>query len=332
MSKCIIFGGTGFIGMHFTKYLLENNVFDHIFLADIKPIQLTFKVDSKKVSFVYCDVRKEIEKNLFDSSVSLIVNLASIHREPGHSDIEFFETNLVGAENICNFANNIACKNIIFTSSISIYGISESIKNENTLPLPVTAYGSSKLVAEKIHQIWHSQNIERRLVIVRPGVVFGPHEGGNVSRLIRAVINRYFFFMGNKKTQKAGVYVKELCHAMWWVFQEQMKNGEVISLFNMTMSPIPTIGEYVESICKTKAIKRFVPSIPYMTLITISYLIDTVAKPLRISHPFSPTRIRKLVRSNNVSPNYLIQHGYRFQYSLDSAFMDWKQSCPEEFI
>ena len=206
------------------------------------------------------------------------------------------------------------------------------VKYESTLPVPVTAYGSSKLVAEKIHQIWQAKDTNnRRLVIVRPGVVFGPGEGGNVSRLIKAVIHRYFFFMGNQSTRKAGVYVKELCNAMWWVLQEQKKNGETVSLFNMTMNPGPSIAEYVKAVCKTQGIKRFVPTVPYKALICIAYCIDAVAKPFGIKHPFSPVRIRKLVRSNNILPTYLLEHGYQFQYSLDSAFADWKKSCPEEW-
>ena len=137
--------------------------------------------------------------------------------------------------------------------------------------------------------------------------------------------------MGNESTRKAGVYVKELCNAMWWVLQEQKKNGETVSLFNMSMNPGPSIGEYVQAICKTQGVKRYVPTVPYKLLMTIAYIIDVLAIPLGIKHPFSPVRIRKLVRSNNIIPTYLVEHGYQFQYSLDSAFADWKKSCPEEW-
>jgi nucleoside-diphosphate-sugar epimerase len=137
----------------------------------------------------------------FHGDIVLIANFAAIHREPGYEDAEYFETNLLGAENVCKFAEKVGCQNIIFTGSISLYGVSESVKDELTLPVPVTAYGASKLTAEKIHQIWRAKDAnDRRLVIVRPGVVFGPGEGGNVSRLIRSVIHRYFFFMGNQSS------------------------------------------------------------------------------------------------------------------------------------
>ena len=332
IKNCVIFGGTGFIGSHLSNFLIKNDLAENVFLFDKNSIRSGYEFDRSRIIYAKGDVRSAIQSNLLPSNIDLIANFAAIHREPGHDDYEYFETNILGAENVCKFAEKVNCKNIIFTSSISPYGISESVKDESTLPIPVTAYGSSKLVAEKIHQIWQAKDVSnRRLVIVRPGVVFGSGEGGNVSRLIKAVIHRYFFFMGNRNTRKAGVYVKELCNAMWWVLQEQKKNSETISLFNMSMNPGPSIGEYVSAVRKTQDIKRFIPTVPYRLLIGVAYVIDAIAKPLGIKHPFNPIRIRKLVRSNNILPTYLVEHGYQFQYTLDSAFADWKKSCPEEW-
>ena len=339
MGSAVIFGGTGFIGVFFSQYLLDQKRVEKVYLLDIESMDVKSSefrkrrvVCDSRISFIEGDVRQPLGWLDIPEPISLIANFAAIHREPGHEDYQYFETNILGAENVCKFAEKVGCQNIIFTSSISPYGVSESVKNESTLPVPVTAYGSSKLVAEKIHQIWQAKDVNNhRLVIVRPGVVFGPSEGGNVSRLIKAVIHRYFFFMGNQSTRKAGVYVKELCNAMWWVLQEQKKNGETVSLFNMTMNPGPSISEYVKAVCKTQGITRFVPSVPYKALMCVAYCIDAIAKPLGIKHPFSPVRIRKLVRSNNILPTYLLEHGYQFQYSLDSAFADWKKSCPEEW-
>lgn len=329
---CVIFGGSGFIGSHFANFLLTNNFVSNVCLVDVLEPRLHFDCDQKKISYINADVRNSIESSQFPKKIDLIINLAAIHREPGHEDYEFFNTNIGGADNICKFAEEVGCQNIIFTSSISPYGVSESIKEEATPPTPATAYGSSKLVAEKIHQIWQAKDIvNHRLVIVRPGVVFGPKEGGNVSRLIKAITHRYFFYMGNKSTRKAGIYVKELCNAMWWVLGEQKKNGEAVSIFNMCMNPCPSVSDYVKAICRAQGFKRFIPTVPYKVLISISYAINVVAKPLGIKHPFSPVRIRKLVRSNNILPTYLVEHKYQFQYSLDSAFADWKKNCPEDW-
>ena len=161
--------------------------------------------------------------------------------------LEYFETNINGAKNICNFAHKQNCKTILFTSSISPYGPSEDEKNEHSLPTPETPYGISKLTAELIHQNWQTSSNLNKLVIVRPGVVFGPNENGNMSRLIKAVKNNYFVFTGNKQTLKAGIYVKELCRMFDWSL-EKVSDSHLI-IFNASFHPNPKINDYVNIIC-----------------------------------------------------------------------------------
>lgn len=338
MNSAVIFGGTGFIGVFFAQHLLNKGEADKVYLYDREPINLktsTFRkqlvASDSRIELIQGDVREPIDW-VPSGTVSLIANFAAVHREPGHEDFEYYKTNLLGAENVCAWAEKVDCTRLIFTSSISPYGPSEEEKIETSLPVPTTAYGGSKLVAEKIHQIWQARDSSnRQLVIARPGVVFGPGEGGNVSRLIKAVIHRYFFYTGNQNTRKAGTYVKELCSAMLWVLTRQGSTGDRVNLFNMSMNPGPSIKEYVDTVCNVAGVRRTVPSIPYPLLLAAAYTIDLVARPLGIKHPFSPVRIRKLVRSNNILPNFLVEQGYTYQYSLEDALNDWKKDCPEEW-
>jgi nucleoside-diphosphate-sugar epimerase len=338
MQAIVVFGGSGFIGGFFARLMLDRGLADKVFIYDNEPLsskasdfRQTLLGGDDRIVFVEGDVRQVISW-IPDEPINLVANFAAVHREPGHEDFEYYQTNLLGAENVCAFAERVSCERMIFTSSISPYGPSEEEKDETSLPVPSTAYGGSKLAAEKIHQIWQAKDsARRRLVIARPGVVFGPGEGGNVSRLIKAVLGRYFFYMGNRDTRKAGTYVKELCNAMLWVLENQDKHHEQVSLFNMSMNPGPSIQEYVDTICNVAGVRRFVPGVPYKLLLVVSYCIDLFAKPLGIQHPFSPVRIRKLVRSNNILPRYLEAKGYPYQYTLRSAFDDWKKDCPEEW-
>ena len=338
MESVVIFGGTGFIGTFFAKLLLQNNQIKKIYIYDIEPLadkkNKLFNnrlIQDSRLTFIEGDVRNSISW-LPPEKISLIANFAAVHREPGHDAYEYYETNLLGAENICAWAESVDCQNIIFTSSISPYGPSEEERTEKSLPSPTTAYGSSKLAAEKIHQIWQAKDHSKRnLVITRPGVVFGPSEGGNVSRLIQAVIHRYFFYMGNENTRKAGTYVKELCNAMLWVLEHQKREGKQVSIFNMSMNPGPSIKEYADTICKVAKIRRSFLRVPYRVLLAVAFTIDIVARPLGINHPFSPVRIRKLTKSNNILPGYLVENGYVYQYDLEGALNDWKKDCPEEW-
>ena len=333
----VIFGGSGFIGTFFAQHLIEKHNFDLVYLFDHESIsnkEFEFRKNMinnyPQIKMIVGNVKKTINW-IPPESIDLIANFAAVHREPGHQANEYFECNLLGAENVCNWAERVKCKKIIFTSSIAPYGPSEDTINEQSIPVPISAYGSSKLAAEKIHQIWQAKDKLHQLVIVRPGVVFGPGEGGNVSRLIRAVLGRYFFYMANRNTRKAGVYVKELCIAMMWVLNSQKAKEKGVLLFNMSMNPGPSIEEYVNSISRVAKINVWIPNVPSALLYFVAYFIDFIAKPLGIKHPFSPVRIKKLISSNNILPTYLVQNGYEYTYTLDEALIDWKKECPDEW-
>jgi len=322
-NKILIIGGSGFIGRHFFSKLSKKN---KVFIIDLK-------TNNSNDQF-RMDIKKKIQNLSELNNIDLIINLAAIHKEPGHEDYEYFETNIRGAENVCEFAENIDCKNIIFTSSIAPYGIEDKLKDETTIPQPVTAYGFSKLQAEKIHVAWQKKDEANRiLTIVRPGIVFGKFENANMFRLVKLVHKRFFFYMGNRNTAKASVYVKELVNQLIWVNTKQNKDElKKNVLFNAAMWPNPTIQEYVKTTCKVSDIKRFIPSVPYTFLLSLGYVFELFFKLIGKNNLFSPVRLRKLVRSNLIKPSFLINNKYKFQYSLEAAFADWKKEDKQTWI
>lgn len=207
----VLFGGTGFIGSFFARFLVDGGHFQRVYLVDRQPVTAIASAwrraqlsGDPAIEWIDGDVRESLAWEPAEP-VGLIGNFAAIHREPGHAEAEYYDTNLRGAEQFCAWAARVGCRRIVFTSSISPYGPGTSRCDEQSLPAPVTAYGGSKLVAEHIHRAWQAGDSRRHLVIARPGVVFGPGEGGNVSRLMRAVLGRYFFYTGNRDTCKAGI-------------------------------------------------------------------------------------------------------------------------------
>lgn len=344
MNCAVIFGGAGFIGVFYADLLLEKGGFDKVYLYDLEPVvrkgyvvrdQILAKHGSK-ITEVTGDVRLPIEWCPVET-VGLIANFAAVHREPGHEDVEYFETNIKGAENVCAWAEVVGCRDIVFTSSISPYGGGEGVKDEQTIPVPNTAYGSSKLAAEKIHQIWlarqpsshEGDDRAKGLVIARPGVVFGPSEGGNVSRMVRAVRKGYFFYAGNRDVRKAGIYVKELCLSFEWARAHQKTSGKGLVLYNGTFSPCPSLGEYVAATLQVSGWKRHVPAVPIGLLLMASYVFEALFAVLGRPNNFSPVRIRKLKRPNDIRPKYLLEQGYKYGYSLLSAFEDWRKQDKE---
>jgi nucleoside-diphosphate-sugar epimerase len=338
MKTVVLFGGTGFIGTHLTQHFLKHNLAETIFVVDLlgpreSPYTqlLQSGLSSGRVVFVAHDVRKPVPPDLLPDHADLIFNLSAVHREPGHFPREYFETNLLGAENVCSWANRVGCETLVFTSSISPYGPSEEEKTESSLPVPETAYGSSKLVAEKIHMAWQCGKASRKLLILRPGVVFGPGEGGNVTRLVRSLVKGYFVYMGNRQTIKAAGYVKELCLVAMFGLKVLGSSDDSVLLLNFTADPPPSIEQMVNAILKTAGKRRSLLSLPRTLVLGLSFPLTAVERIFGVKMPINPARVRKLVRSNNVLPERLISLGYEFSYTLESAFCDWKSEVPQDF-
>lgn len=336
-EKIIIFGGSGFIGMHFAEHLLAlDSPPMHVVLADISPPQFPDCLVAAKeallsgvLSYISVDVRQEINLEI-PAGVSCIANFAAVHREPGHAPEEYYETNILGAENVTKFAEKVGCDFIIFTSSIAPYGPTEEPKNERSLTTPETAYGCSKLVAEKIHIGWMHAGINRKLIIVRPGVVYGPGENGNVTRMVKALKAGYFFYCGNKAKLKSAVYIKELCRSITWVAEHQL-NARSFFLYNMSLPIPPTIETFAGTIQEVLAVKSQIWTVPYSLLYAMACLITLGLSIFNVKHPFNPIRIKKLIRSNNVIPKALVDVGYGWQYDLRQSLEDWRSVSPNDW-
>lgn len=329
----ILFGGTGFIGTHIINLIKSSCLKseDKIYVLDIvMPGEegvvpgVVEKIEG--VDYIRCDVRKPIEiENFISTRDDIIFNLAAVHRTPGHPDYEYFETNIRGAENVTAFADKHGFYRILFTSSIAPYGAVEELKSEGTLPTPNTAYGISKLVAEKIHMIWQAQDASRCLTIVRPGVVFGKGEHGNFTRMYKGIKNGYFFYAGRTDTIKASIYVKELAEFIKYRMIDNDFSG--VDLFNCTYEPAFTVKDSCEAIKKATELKRKTLVIPSWILMIASVVLYPFGGKKLGLHP---ARVKKLEVSTNISGKKLAGSGYEFKYNLDEALSDWFGDCDKQ--
>ena len=359
----IITGGTGFIGTHLANLIKEQDENAQVWNLDIvDPEKLNHMTDLKEIedyttikqwkspvrdwetrksTFVYCDVRKPIVNLPFSPTPDdIIFNFAAVHRTPGHPDHAYFETNIRGAENVCAFAEKWGIKNIVFTSSIAPYGAAEELKEETTLPTPNTPYGISKLVAEKIHLAWKASSTEHKLTIVRPGVVFGKGENGNFTRLYWAIRGHKFAYPGRKDTIKACIYVKELVRFIWWraklneelgIRNEETTFGgrrESQCIFNCCFEPAYTIEHIVGAMKKVTGLTQFVPDIPNWVIMPAATVIGAMGAPMGIC----PARVKKLQISTNICGKKLAGCGYKFKWSFEEALEDWYNDNNRQYL
>ncbi|MFP4416727.1 MAG: NAD-dependent epimerase/dehydratase family protein [Fibrobacterota bacterium] len=324
MSSLVVFGGSGFVGTHLTNML--GDAFERIYIADIRSPGWHLKetaVTNPRATYVYCDVRKPIDRSLFDSDVTAIINLAAVHTSPGHEPHEYFETNITGARHVCDYASDADIKRIVFTSSISVYGPGEDEKTEDTVPMPAIPYGSSKIIAEYIHREWLFAGSDRRLSVVRPAVIFGIGEGGNFTRIANTLEKGIFAYPGRTDTVKGCLYVKDLCR---YILQ-RLGEEEHYSLVNFCYPEKITIQQIVRSFKKQLGYKAPEFVIPWVFINGGVSVLNTLNIPYVRRMGIVPDRLIKLVKSTNISSNKLKQTGFTFQYPLDEALADWSKDC-----
>ena len=321
MNSCVIFGGAGFIGTHLARHFLQTGRFDQVHLADISPSPL---INTRGVTYSRTDVRNLIPPDLVSGSVEWVFNFAAIHREPGHEPYEYFETNLAGAKNVCEYAEKIGCRNIYFTSSISVYGPTVRATSEHSPIRPTTPYGGSKYPAELIHDGWRRAGQGRRLIISRPGVVYGPGDPGNIMRMIRAIRKGYFAFPGNPDVYKSYAYIYGLLDSIDFV----MARDDPYVVYNYVETPTQPLRELVRQVKEYFDCRAVVVPLPLWLLVPISRLAQGL---LGNGHPVHPVRVRKAATPTHIIPQTLAEMGFPFKYDFQSSLRHWQSVAPEDF-
>lgn len=155
--KILVIGGAGYIGSHVVKALMKNGheitVFDNLSTGLRQNL-------FKQNKFIYGDILvKEDIEFAFSDGFDACVHLASLKsvNESMKNPEKYLENNILGTLNIVNLASEYNCKNIIFSSSASIFG------NHNYLPIdenhtknPINFYGFTKLTIENCLE-WYSK-------------------------------------------------------------------------------------------------------------------------------------------------------------------------------
>lgn len=195
MQKINVIGGSGFIGTRLVRRLRSNEQLS---------VQITDKAASKAHSDLVTigDVRSVEQLRLSISNQSVIVNLAAEHRDDVRPFSLYDEVNVEGAKNICTVAREKCVRTIIFTSTVAVYGFAPIGTNESGNIAPFNDYGRTKHEAELVFKAWQAEApTERTLVIIRPTVVFGEQNRGNVYNLLRQIASGRFVMVGHGKIE-----------------------------------------------------------------------------------------------------------------------------------
>jgi len=183
-------GGTGYIGSHICVELLQSGhqvvIVDNFYNSDSDVLEKIHSITGKAgsdLSFVKGDVRdRTLLNNIFsDHSIDMVVHLAGLKAvgESVEQPLKYYDNNVNGTLVLCSAMQAAGIKQIVFSSSATVYGYAVSLPINESYPLSATnPYGRSKLFIEQILQDIHSSDPEWRVALLRYFNPIGAHRSG----------------------------------------------------------------------------------------------------------------------------------------------------------
>ena len=304
-KKILLIGGSGFIGSHFQEMYPQAQIIN----LDLE--QPTFSSNS---TYYQGDIRKQenIDKVLSKhQDIDTIINLAAEHQDFGISREEYFHTNEGGSKMVCLAASRYGIQNIIFYSSVAVYGDNPFPSYEEKQPNPSNDYGASKLAAEKVYKHWATKDAQRSVLIIRPSVVYGERNVANMYRLISQIKKGLYCHIGQGNNIKSIVYVKNIVAATLYLI-DRMKKG--VSIYNYADGQQLTSKEIGDTIADALQKRRPI-SLPYGLIYSLGLPFDLIIKLTGKNLPISTSRIKKLCTATHHLAEKIKATGYQPIYS-----------------
>jgi len=316
--KLNLVGGSGFIGTRIADLLCMEN----------KDFVILDKESSKKYSDNVCltDVRDiEALRNSIIPEMP-IINLAAEHRDDVRPLSLYDDVNVGGAKNICTIAREKSVKTIIFTSTVAVYGFAPVGTDESGMIAPFNDYGRTKYEAEQAFMAWQSEAPdERTLVIIRPTVVFGEQNRGNVYNLLRQIASGKFIMVGGGQNRKSMAYVDNI--AAFIEYSISFKPG--VHIYNYIDKPDFTMNSLVAAVNRILGRSEKIRfRLPYAIGYMIGKGFDLVAAVTGKRFTISSIRVKKFC-ANSVYDTALDETGFVRSVSLEKAL---EQTVRHEFI
>ncbi|MGV8884443.1 MAG: NAD-dependent epimerase/dehydratase family protein [Microbacteriaceae bacterium] len=308
--KVLVIGGSGFIGTRLIDALLERG-------HDVTNLDRAERAHPG-VTFIEGDVRSAPGLTVASVGHDAIVNLAAEHRDDVHPLSRYTEVNVDGASAVVEAAEANGIDRIVFTSSVAVYGLDKVNPDETWKPEPFNEYGRTKLAAEEIFSAWAEADAGRSLAIIRPSVVFGEGNRGNVHTLAAQVASGRFLQVGKGDNRKSMSYVGNIVEFL----ADRLSAAPGIHLTNFADKPDLSTRELVallrETLGRTSG-SRIV--LPLPVGIFAGHVFDLAGKITRRTFPISAIRMRKFAAETTVSTERLAATGFTPRYSLKESLV-----------
>ena len=197
--KILVTGGAGYIGSHTCVELLNAGydvvVMDNLYNASEKAIERVEQITGKKVTFYKTDMLdREGVKKIFDNEkIDAVIHFAGLKAvgESVHKPIEYYHNNMTGTLILCDEMRNHGVKNIIFSSSATVYGNPAQIPITEECPkgTPTNPYGWTKIFIEKVLTEIYTADPEWNVILLRYFNPIGAHKSGMIGEDPKGIPN-----------------------------------------------------------------------------------------------------------------------------------------------
>jgi nucleoside-diphosphate-sugar epimerase len=307
MRKICVIGGSGFVGTRLIDLLLndyEVSIYDKN--ASEKYPQLVVLGDILDLNAMIQSLQ----------SVDTVVLLAAEHRDDVTPISLYYDVNVQGTKNVLSAMDKAGVKNIIFTSSVAIYGLDKNNPDETHPANPFNHYGKSKWEAEDILRKWQENTKGSSLSIVRPTVIFGENNRGNVYNLLKQIATGRFLMIGSGKNIKSMAYVGNIAAFLKYIIDNEFCGYR---LFTYADKPDFTTIALVKNVETSLGKKLPAIRIPYFLGMLGGYLLDLFAFVLRKKLPISSVRVKKFCATTQFSSKNMSKINFHPPYTMEEA-------------
>lgn len=307
--RVAIIGGSGFVGTRLLERLRQQEGYS-LKNIDKAPSELF-----KEITHI-ANVLDEEKITTLLKDTDLVVLLAAEHRDDVTPVSLYYDVNVQGMRNTLKAMEANGVKRLVFTSSVAIYGLDKDNPDESFPTDPFNHYGKSKWEAEQVLQEWYKTHQDWNINIVRPTVIFGERNRGNVYNLLHQIASGKFMMVGKGNNEKSMSYVGNVVAFIQFLI-EQYREG--YHVFNYVDKPDFTTKDLVA--LTSKILGKHIPSIqiPYALGMLGGYCFDVLAFITRKKLPISSVRVKKFCAVTKYDSTKMRDSGFVPPYTLEEG-------------
>lgn len=303
--KITFIGGSGFVGTRLIDLLRQSN-FE---LQNIDKQSSPFFPEITVIG----DVRDKERLTELLKGTEVVVLLAAEHRDDVSPLSLYYDVNVGGMQNTLAAMEANGVKRIVFTSSVAVYGLNKKNPDEEHSKDPFNHYGKSKWLAEIELAKWYRTHPDWNVNILRPTVIFGERNRGNVYNLLRQISGGKFLMVGKGENKKSMAYIGNIVAFIQFLIENKTAGYDV---YNYIDKPDFTMNELVSHV--GKVLKKHIPAthFPYWLGMLGGCGFDVLAFFTRKKMTISSVRVKKFCATTQFDASKMLATGFKAPYSL----------------